>query len=325
MHHISVAERRSLIDDAIQESKYHAEVQNFESDGRKLLGRRSSTKTVIHGQARLLLEDIVQRAEMRILENARVARGASEKTRILGSLLTKRELARVYQEAQCPNFHPESKFFCLQQTNREHRTPDGRCNNLGNPLFGAAPSVFSRLLPSQYEDGVSQIRGTNQIWNASFPGPFSPPNPSAREISNEVVRDEPIDDQAFSHFLMQWGQWVDHDLDLALTLGGCPQSCDIDPKRCVPIPVAPDDPHFSEQCIAFPRSIAACGDSPDVEQLKPREQINELTSFIDGSTVYGSSETVLNALRERDSNGSFTAFFGTGENIPGGLSRVMYV
>ena len=269
---------------------------------------------------------------MKILEKERegVQRGnIQEKIEILakellhtpGRLLTKDELALVYEESECPNFRHESELDCTQQVNRKYRTPNGECNNLDNPLFGAAESVFRRLLLPRYEDGVSQLRGTMQSEDTAgfFMGPFAPPNPSARLVSNEVVRDEPIDDQAFSHFLMQWGQWVDHDVDVSPTLGGCLQSCDIDPERCVPIPVASDDPKFSEQCIAFPRSIAACGDS---KQLKPREQINEITSFIDGSQMYGSSETAMNALRERDVNDDFTAFLKTGEQIPGKISCI---
>ena len=323
----ALAERRSLIDAAIQEAKDHAEVQNDAPDiaGSFLLAfKRASPHTLKHGQARLLYEDIVRRAEMKILDKQLEETQAGDiegKAEILakellntpGRLLTEDELARVYEESECPNLSPVPVLNCTDPTNTKYRTPNGQCNNLESPLLGAAPSVFRRILPPRYEDGVSQLRGTLQSEDtigAFGMGPFSPPNPSARTVSNMVVRDKPVDDLMFTHFLMQWGQWIDHGLDEAPMLPGCPQSCDIELDKCVPIPVSSDDPKLAEGCIVFPRTVAACGDDDKV--LKPREQINDLTSFIDGSQVYGSSAKWLNALRENN-----TAFLRTGKPIPG--------
>ena len=112
------------------------------------------------------------------------------------------------------------------------------------------------------------------------------------------------------------GQWVGGDLNRPAILSTCEDKCDIEPERCVPIRVASDDPAFSgEECLAFPRSIVACGDSFNVGQ---REQINEISSFFDGSQVYGSSMEHMLTLRETDANG-VTEFLRTGENIPGRL------
>ena len=49
------------------------------------------------------------------------------------------------------------------------------------------------------------------------------------------------------------------------------------------------------QCIRFIRSAAVCQDN--AYNLKPREQINVNTAFLDASMVYGSSEQVQTAVR----------------------------
>jgi peroxidase len=39
-----------------------------------------------------------------------------------------------------------------------YRTLEGLCNNLKNPLFGAAMKAHSRFLPYDFEDGISAPR-----------------------------------------------------------------------------------------------------------------------------------------------------------------------
>ena len=63
------------------------------------------------------------------------------------------------------------------------------------------------------------------------------------------------------------------------------------------IPVPPDDRfyiHYGISCLEFVRS------SPTSRigcSLGPRDQINQVTSFIDGSAIYGSSEKDEGDLR----------------------------
>ena len=45
-------------------------------------------------------------------------------------------------------------------------------------------------------------------------GPFVPPSPSACLISSTVIRNVTEDELPFTHTVMQWGQFLDHDLDL---------------------------------------------------------------------------------------------------------------
>ena len=140
------------------------------------------------------------------------------------------------------------------------------------------------------------------------------------------MQDRPEEESQFSHILMQWGQWLDHDLDEApqFDVSMCPPGCTIETDRCVPIPIASDDdfstvfgdPTAGPVCQPFARSLPACDSSP-TGQMGPREQLNALTSWIDGSQVYGSNQALQSRLR----NGS-TAFMRTGDPIPSTLQKV---
>lgn len=55
----------------------------------------------------------------------------------------------------------------------------------------------------------------------------------------------------------------------------------------------------SSQCSMFTRSAAAC-QSGDGEVLQ-RQQLNTITSYIDGSVVYGSSNDIARQLRDLES------------------------
>eukprot|EP00918_Siedleckia_nematoides_P074983 GHVU01163891.1.p1 GENE.GHVU01163891.1~~GHVU01163891.1.p1 ORF type:complete len:408 (+),score=26.79 GHVU01163891.1:293-1516(+) len=110
--------------------------------------------------------------------------------------------------------------------------------------------------------------------------------------------------------LMQWGQFLDHDIDFtpqavsqARFSDGrfCNETCDSQ-SPCFPIPIADDDPRIRHhRCIGVTRSSAVCGSgmtSVFFNSISVREQVNQITSYIDASNVYGSSEEEALHLRE---------------------------
>ena len=96
---------------------------------------------------------------------------------------------------------------------------------------------------------------------------------------------------------MQWGQFLDHDITLTPENDvECHCDGDDDDDECFLIPVPSSDPFYSKlsnppTCLDFERSSAFCTSSP-------REQFNLITSFIDGSNIYGSDQTTADLLRE---------------------------
>ena len=236
-----------------------------------------------------------------------------------GTILTGEEIALMAKEAGCEEAQPEL-LNCSLPLNKYYRTVSGVCNNLKNPFWGAARVQFRRLIPPQYEDGFNQLRGSMQsrdTYSYFFPeGPYQPPNPSPRIVSTSVIEDKPITDAQHSLILMQWGQFIDHDLDLAPAFKEDCDNCELN-EKCAPIRVPESDQTFgvagqTNICHSFQRSIPVCSAEAKYGIVRPREQMNEITSFIDGSQIYGSTETVMNAVRE-----SSSSMLRSGPNIPG--------
>ena len=214
------------------------------------------------------------------------------------------DMETVTEFAEC--IDPTKLFDCSVSTVKKFRTIDGTCNNVLRPLQGASNTEFRRILPSQYEDGISVPVGHNQQVNGD---PFAAPWPSARTVSQLVVEDLPHNSTALSHIFMLWGQFVDHDLDLfaEFETTECEESCDFEKgcPFCYPIQVSPSDPVFGTsgqnkgECLPLTRSVGVC--------MKPlnstlnfeiaREQINQLTHYQDASNVYGSTKEVADSLR----------------------------
>lgn len=167
----------------------------------------------------------------------------------------------------------------------DFRSIDGSRNNERDEEFGAAGTRLNRWMPSQYDDDISAIAGLNR--------------PSAREVSNAVnaqLETEP-NTLGASDFLWQWGQFLDHDIDL--TDGA-------DPPEPAAISVPTGDPFFDPDStgtaeIDFNRSIydPTTGLSSD----DPRQQLNEVTHWIDASNVYGSDDERAGELRANDGSG----------------------
>uniref|UniRef100_A0A914XL25 Uncharacterized protein n=1 Tax=Plectus sambesii TaxID=2011161 RepID=A0A914XL25_9BILA len=170
-----------------------------------------------------------------------------------------------------------------------YRTLTGWCNNLDHPEFGSAYNTYRRLLPAAYEDGINEPR------QRSVSGRLLP---SARKVSASFNRPPPPTHETYSHMMMQWGQFLDHDFTLtpiSHSEEGGPLNCKTCDSRatvsvnCFPIEIPPNDPHFPEltvngtrTCLPFTRSL------PGQLTLGARQQINILSTYIDASNVYGS-------------------------------------
>lgn len=187
----------------------------------------------------------------------------------------------------------------------KYRSIDGTCNNLQHPTWGASLTEFRRILKPIYEDGFTKPVGWDK--ERRYYG-FVKPN--SRLISTTLISTKKITpDPEITHMVMQWGQFLDHDLDHALPSVSseswdgvdCKKTCDY-AAPCYPMDVPPNDPRVTNRrCIDFIRTSSICGSgmtSVFWDTLQPREQINQLTSYIDASQVYGFSEELARELRD---------------------------
>ncbi len=159
------------------------------------------------------------------------------------------------------------------------RSVDGSGNNLAHTSWGQAGTDLIRVGPVGYADGVSS--------------PSLPSDQSARTISNDLnsqasttdpTQDQnTVDGNSLSDFGYAFGQFMDHDMDLTPDGGS-----EFDIAVSASDPIGPD-------ALAFTRSQydASTGTSTS----NPRQQVTDVTSYLDLSQVYGSSQAVSDALR----------------------------
>ncbi len=159
----------------------------------------------------------------------------------------------------------------------EDRSIDGTGNNLSKPMQGAAGARLIRIAPNSYADGKSEPSGADR--------------PDARLISNAIVAQigSLLNTSGLSGWVFQWGQFVDHDLDLTNAAS---------PGQPFNIPIPSGDPIFdplNTGTVEMPLSRSAY--DPATGSTDPRQQINSITSYLDASMVYGSDQARADALR----------------------------
>uniref|UniRef100_A0A1B0CRK5 Uncharacterized protein n=1 Tax=Lutzomyia longipalpis TaxID=7200 RepID=A0A1B0CRK5_LUTLO len=201
---------------------------------------------------------------------------------------------------------PQVSLNC-SQISSVYRTSNGSCNNKDNPHFGSSLIPFRRILNPDYADGIQQPRMSSDGRSL----------PSARKVSLEMHRPEFESDPKFTVMMAVWGQFLDHDITAtALNQGqnGQPiDCCSVEAQthpECFSVPIEEGDPYFDEYnvtCMGFIRSAPA-----PTGHFGPRQQLNQATAFIDGSAVYGSTDSRTKMLREHE--GGRLRMFHTADN-----------
>ncbi len=162
----------------------------------------------------------------------------------------------------------------------ELRTLDGTGNNGSAPERGSAGVELLRRIAADYGDGSGSPAGQSRA--------------GAREISNLCVAQAhaAANHAGASDFLWQWGQFLDHDIDL---------TPEVDPAEPFDVTVPAGDLWFDpsgsgEVTIPFHRSLYS-----EIDGV--RQQVNAITAYVDASNVYGSDAERARALRTLDGTG----------------------
>lgn len=157
------------------------------------------------------------------------------------------------------------------------RSIDGSDNNRAHPNWGTPGNHLRRISPPVYADGIGEPAGGDRR--------------IAREVSNLVFdqAESILNRRRMSSMVWQWGQFLDHDIDLTEAA---------DPLESWPIQVPTGDIFFDPFStgtaeIGFFRS--EYGITTGV--TRPRQQVNFITAWMDGSNVYGSDDETANELR----------------------------
>ncbi|XP_018575334.1 peroxidase [Anoplophora glabripennis] len=184
-----------------------------------------------------------------------------------------------------------------------YRSYDGSCNNLRNPVLGTPNTPYTRLLPPNYADGISNptaARSGNQL-------------PGARTVSLVIYPDVQVEDPIWTLNAMQYGQIITHDMSM---IAGSTQAqphqtkcCTPDgqllefsniPEHCFPILLPADDPahsQFNAKCMSFVRTITD-RDRNCVGGSQPAEQLTAVNHYLDLSIVYGNTDQVNQQVRQ---------------------------
>jgi peroxidase len=153
----------------------------------------------------------------------------------------------------------------------EIREIDGSNNNRAHPDWGIPGSHLLREASgTHYADGISAMA--------------RPTGPSPRAISNGVFHQEGLlpSHLGVSDYIWTFGQFLDHDFSLT-------EGAAFDGRTDAFISIPARDPFFDPlgtgtQVMPFHRGMF----DSNTGTSTPRMQINELTSYIDGSNIYGS-------------------------------------
>lgn len=163
-------------------------------------------------------------------------------------------------------------LFSTELQSQENRTFDGSRNNLSNLEQGSVGQQYLRFTAPAYSDGIGQV--SDEL-----------PNP--RNISNVLFSQSGnvADENNLSDFIWAFGQFVCHDIEYLR----------FDENQETFISVPQDDAFFNvDASITLNRKVYA--DGTGVNGIS-REYNNQVSTYLDGSAVYGSTEERADWLR----------------------------
>merc|ERR1719264_1774201 len=156
-----------------------------------------------------------------------------------------------------------------------------------------ADTSLNRIMVPEYSNGVDELR--RSVTGA--------PLPSARLLSTKLATDLRNTDQKHTYITMTFGQFVDHDLTHSPIMKrednrdiDCCRSGGATDAFCAPIDIPASDPFFRGRstCMNLVRSVPA----PDLDcGVRYREQVNQITHWLDASNIYGSDLQEQRSLR----------------------------
>jgi peroxidase len=184
----------------------------------------------------------------------------------------------------------------------EFRSISGYGNNRTNLEWGSPGVQLLRMADPAYADDRQEPRGG---FVSSLPSPRLISN-TISDFSVSQATDQIGNPYNYTDWLWQWGQFIDHDISLTEPAN---------PAEHFFIDVPQGDPYFDPagsgtMTIAMDRSIYDITTGKD--HANPRQQINEITAYLDASMVYGSDPYTAARLRAWDGKGRL--LYGVAEN-----------
>lgn len=175
-----------------------------------------------------------------------------------------------------------SQVYMQENPYINYESLDGYQNNLINPSLGKTNTALIRKSSIAYGDGISTLASRT---------------PTPREISNAICAQTSSipNKNRITDFFWLWGQFIDHELDLT---PGNQEDANM---------TTPNDDTYPNLTIPFKRSEFVFNSSP-------RQQINKISSFIDGFNIYGNNDRVC-VLRKLDGTGKMKTLLSDNNEV----------
>ncbi|XP_064643915.1 dual oxidase-like [Lineus longissimus] len=168
----------------------------------------------------------------------------------------------------------------------DYQRYDGWYNNLANPTWGATDTHLSRKLPPRYDDSTYAMSMRNR------------PNP--RDVTNGIFRGQGGIASGMNRttLFVFFGEFVAHEL-FDVTMPSCPVELNmVSIEKC--------DAHLDPDCkggqsMPYLRSDFdhKTGQQPNRARIPFLPQLNRVSSWIDGSFLYGKHGVWSSVLRSR--------------------------